>query len=297
METLQGIVDIHAHADPDTTARSLDAFELERMYRDRGFRGMVLMNHSDSTAGLAYLVRKQVPELETFGGMVLNHLIGGMTRHAVDHFVRMEGGYGRIIYMPTVNSEHEVRQNKNPAAPFVRVSTDGELLPEVLAMIDLIAEYDLVLSTGHSSPAEIILLTREAKKRGVRQVLVTNPLYWAISMSVEQMVEAAELGAYLEFIYYSVGRPDARVTMADYAQAIEAIGPSRCILSSCGGQAWLPIHTFAWSELLRGMRENGIAADDIDMMVRSNPARLLGLDRGAGGVNPIDAPAPSCCAG
>lgn len=66
--------------------------------------------------------------------------------------------------------------------------------------------------------------------------------------------------------------------MADYAEAIKTIGPSHCILSSCGGQAWLPIHTFAWSELLRGMRENAIAEEDIDMMARSNPARLLGLD-------------------
>ena len=134
MEMLQGIVDIHAHADPDRTARSLDVLELARMYRDRGVRGMVIMNHSDSTAGLAYLVRKQVPDLETFGGMVLNHLIGGMNQHAVDHFVRVEGGYGKIIYMPTVNSEHEVRQGKNPSAPFVPVSMDGKLLPEVLAM-------------------------------------------------------------------------------------------------------------------------------------------------------------------
>lgn len=278
MEALRGIIDIHAHADPDITARSLDVFELARMYRDRGFRGMVIMNHSDPTAGLAYLVRKQVPELETFGGIVLNHLIGGMNRHAVEHFVRMEGGLGKIVYMPTVGSEHEVRQGKDPSRPYVPVSRDGELLPEVLDMIDLIAARGLVLSTGHSSPAESISLIREAKKRGVRQVLVSNPMYWAIDMSVEQMVEAAELGAYLEFIYYSVGRPDAQVTMADYARAIEAIGPSRCILSSCGGQAWLPIHTYAWSELLRGMRENGIVEDDIDTMVRSNPGRLLGLD-------------------
>ena len=278
MESLQGIIDIHAHADPDKTPRSLDVLELARMYRDRGVRGVVLMNHFDQTAGLAYLVRKQVPGLEVFGGIVLNHLIGGMNPHAVEHFTRIEGGYGRIVYMPTVDSEHEIRQGRNPSAPFVRISKDGELLPEVLGMLDLIASYNLVLSTGHSSEAEIIMLTQEAKKRGVRQVLVTNPMYWAISMSIEQMKKAADLGAYIEFIYYSVGRSGAKVTLQDYAEAIKAIGPARCILSSCGGQAELPIHTFAWSELFRGMRENGIAEEDIDRMARSNPARLLGLD-------------------
>ena len=91
------------------------------------------------------------------------------------------------------------------------------------------------------------------------------------------MREAAELGAYIEFIYYSVGRPGAGVTLEDYARAIRAIGPEHCILSSCGGQAWLPIHTFAWTELFRGMRENGISEAEIDVMAKANPARLLGL--------------------
>ncbi|MFC1525709.1 DUF6282 family protein [Candidatus Latescibacterota bacterium] len=278
MESIEGVVDIHAHADPDSTPRSLDIFELARIYRDRGVRGMVIMNHYDHTAGLAYLVRKQVSGLEVFGGIVLNHLVGGMNQHAVEHFLRIDGGCGRIVYMPTVNSEHEIKQGRDPAAPFVRISERGQLLPEVLDMLDLVARRGLVLSTGHSSPEEIIALTREAKSRGVRQVLVTNPMYWAIGMSVEQMREAADLGAYIEFIYYSVGRPDATVTMGDYADAIRTIRPDRCILSSCGGQAWLPVHTFAWSELLKGMRENGIGDADVDLMARKNPAHLLGMD-------------------
>ena len=278
METLQGVIDIHAHAAPDKTGRSLDVLELAKLYKDRGIRGMVIMNHFDHTAGLAYLVRKQVSGLEVFSGIVLNHLIGGMNQHAVEHFIRIEGGGGKIVYMPTVNSEHEVRQGANPSAPFVRIAKDGKLLPEVLDMLDLVAGYDLVLSTGHSSPAEIIMLTQEAKKRGIAKILVTNPMYWAISMSVEQMKEAAGLGAYIEFIYFSVGRTDARVTMKDYADAIKTIGPEHCILSSCGGQAWMPVHTFAWSELFTGMRENGITEREIDVMARANPAHLLGLD-------------------
>ena len=277
MKTLKDVVDIHVHADPDRTPRSLDVLEVARLYRDRGARAVVLMNHFDQTAGLAYLIRKQVPDLEVFGGIVLNHLVGGMNPHAVEHFTRIQGEYGRIVYMPTVNSEHEIRQGGDSSAPYVPVSANGKLLPEVLDMLDLVASLGLVLSTGHSSPEEIIMLAQEAKERGVRQVLVTNPMYWAISMGAAQMKEAADLGAFIEFIYYDVGRPDASVTMEDYAEAIQIIGPASCILSSCGGQAWLPIHTYAWSELFRGMRENGITEADIDLMARANPSRLLGL--------------------
>ena len=135
----EGIIDIHAHADPDKTARSIDVFELARMYRDREFRGVLLMNHFDPTAGLAYLVQKYVPGIEVFGGIVLNRLVGGINPAAVEHFCRVEGGYGRIVYMPTLDAENEIRHSGS-SAPFVRISEDGRLLPEVLDMLDLVAE-------------------------------------------------------------------------------------------------------------------------------------------------------------
>ena len=107
-QSFQGIIDIHAHADPDRTRRSLDVIELARQYRDRGFRGVLLMNHHDSTAGQAYLVSKAVPGIEVYGGIVLNHLIGGLNRHAVKHFTLVEGGLGKVVYFPTTGSENEV---------------------------------------------------------------------------------------------------------------------------------------------------------------------------------------------
>ena len=277
MSTLQGVVDIHAHADPDRTGRPVDVLELAKLYSDRGVRAMVIMNHYDPTAGLAYLARKHAPSQEVFGGIVLNRLVGGINPLAVDHFVQVEGGAGRIVYMPTLDAENEVRQG-NSSRPFVRISKDGELLPEVQDMLSLIAEHGLVLSTGHSSPEEVLMLIREGKKRGVEKILAMNPIIPPISMSVDQMKEAADLGALIEFIYYSVGRPDAPVTMAQYADAIKTIGPERCILSSCGGQAWMPIHTFAWEDLFGGMREHGVKKEEIEQMAKVNPARLLGLN-------------------
>lgn len=276
MQTFEGIIDIHAHASPDKTGRSIDFLELTKLYRDRGFRGFLIMNHFDPTAGYAYIARKFAPEMEIFGGIVLNSLVGGINPTAVEHFIRVEGNYGKIVYMPTLDSENEVRGN--PSRPFVSVAKDGKLLPEVLDMIDLLAERDLAMSTGHTSPEEVLLLTEAARERGVDRVLVTNPTFPSVNMSVEQMQEAAAMGAYLEFIYYVIGMPGSKVTMRDYADAIKAIGPESCILSSCGGQDWMPIHTFAWSELLKGMSENGLTDAEIDLMSKTNPARLLGIE-------------------
>jgi hypothetical protein len=43
-----------------------------KLYRDRGFRGVLLMNHWDPAGGQAYLARKVAPGIEVWGGIVLN---------------------------------------------------------------------------------------------------------------------------------------------------------------------------------------------------------------------------------
>ena len=68
-QTLTGAIDIHAHSDPDGTPRSIDAIDLAKLAKRRGMRAIVLKNHYEPTASLAYIVRKEVPGIEVFGGM------------------------------------------------------------------------------------------------------------------------------------------------------------------------------------------------------------------------------------
>ena len=124
----------------------------------------------------------------------------------------------------------------------------------------------------------LALITQAAKEHGVERILATNPTYPAVGMTVEQMVETARLGAYIELIYYVIGMPETKWSLEGYAEVVKTVGAEHCILSSCGGQAWMPIHSFAWRELLAGMRENGVTQAEIDLMTKTNPAHLLGLD-------------------
>src|SRR5215217_9421283 len=41
---LVGAIDLHAHSDPDSYPRSADAFEIARLAKERGLRGVVLKN-------------------------------------------------------------------------------------------------------------------------------------------------------------------------------------------------------------------------------------------------------------
>src|ERR1700704_3874024 len=66
---LAGAIDIHVHSLPDSAERSVDGLEAAVMARAHGMRGLVLKNHYDPTGGLAYMVRKQVPGLDVFGGV------------------------------------------------------------------------------------------------------------------------------------------------------------------------------------------------------------------------------------
>ena len=106
---LRGAIDIHAHFGPDSYARQWDAFEIARLAQERGMRGIVFKNHWSESAGLAFLVRRYAaPQLEVFGSLSLNTPEGGINPEAVRYFAEVEGGFGKVVWMPTHDSEHEV---------------------------------------------------------------------------------------------------------------------------------------------------------------------------------------------
>jgi hypothetical protein len=273
---LAGVIDIHVHCAPDSTPRSIDAIDLARLAAQRGMRGLVLKNHYQPTASLAYIVRKEVPGIEIFGGVDLNLSVGGMNPFAVEHMAATTGGYGRFVWMSTFDSEAQVRYSKQ-ARPFVRVAQNGQLLPETRQVIAVIAKHNLVMATGHTSAEEALLLIREARAQGVKRMVVTHAILQPIHMSDAQMVEAAKMGAYIEFVYNGLIGSYKESTFQDYARAIRSVGVEHCILSSDMGQPGNPLHPDGLIALFDGLRKEGITQAEIDRMAKENPARVLGL--------------------
>jgi hypothetical protein len=274
---LRGAIDVHVHSAPDSRPRALDAIEAARLARDRGMRAIVLKNHYEWTSGLAYIVRKAVPGIEVFGGVDLNLPVGGLNPAAIDYMVQTTGGFGRIVWMPTFDAENQVRFDK-ASRPFVSVSRNGALLPAAKEVLARIAKHNLVLATGHSSPAEGLMLLREARAQGVRRMIVTHAMNTPVEMTVAQMQEAAKLGAFIEFVGGSPAGPDAAVRFGRFASAIRAIGPASCILSSDLGQQGNALPADGFGAFLMAMRGRGFSDADIDRMAKRNPATLLGLE-------------------
>ena len=273
---LVGAIDIHVHSLPDDRPRSIDAIDVAKLASSRGMRAIVLKNHYESTAGLVYLVRKVVPGMEVFGGIDLNLTVGGINPAAVEHMTRVTGGWGRFVWMPTFDAENQVRYSKENR-PFVSVSRNGELLPAVKQVIALIAKHGLVLATGHSAPAEGLMLLREGRRQGVQHMVVTHAMNAPVLMDVPQMQEAAKLGAFIEFVGGSLAAPDAGARIDRFADAIRKIGPEFCILSSDLGQMGNALPPDGFGAFLVALRAKGFTEQEVDRMSKQNPARLLGL--------------------
>jgi hypothetical protein len=276
MKPMDGVIDIHVHTAPDSVPRSIDAIDLAKLAASRGMRAIVLKNHFEPTASVAYLVQKVVPEIQVFGGIDLNLSVGGMNPGAVEKMALTTGHLGKLVWMATYDTRAQVMAS-GEHRPFVAVSQDGQLLPETKAVIATIVRYDLVMATGHNSPEDDLLLLREGKAEGVKQMVVTHAMLAPTSMTIPQMREAAKIGAYIEFVYNGLIGKSKQFDFADYAKAIRAVGAEHCILSSDMGQVGNPLHPDGLVMLFDGLKKQGITQGQIDQMSKVNPARLLGL--------------------
>jgi hypothetical protein len=274
---LRGTIDIHVHSDPDNVPRSVDGLEAAALARSNGMRGIVLKNHYDPTAGLAFLARRRAPGLEVFGGIDLNLAVGGMNAAAVEHMTQVAGGWGRFVWMSTFDAENQVRfAGKN--RPFVSVSRDGALLPETKAVISVIARHRLVLATGHVSSQEALMLLLEGGRQGVEHMVVTHAMNPPIAMNIEQMQTAARAGAFIEFAGGSLRGAEAASRIDRYADAIRRLGSQFCILSSDLGQKGNALPPDGYAAFLLALRARGFSPADLDRMSKQNPAQLIGLE-------------------
>jgi hypothetical protein len=273
---LEGVIDIHAHSAPDSVPRSIDALDLAKLAQSRGMRAIVLKNHYEPTADVAYLVHKMVPEIQVFGGIDLNLSVGGMNPEAVEKMALTTGHLGKIVWMATFDTRAQVMKSKQQR-PYVAVARNGELLPETKAVIAMIKKYDLVMATGHNSGEEDLMLIREARKQGVAQIVVTHAMLSPIDMTIAQMKEAAGMGAYVEFVYNGLIGSAKEFDFQDYAKAIREVGVEHCILSSDMGQVGNPLHPDGLQLFFDGLQKQGFTHNEIDEMSKANPARLLGL--------------------
>jgi hypothetical protein len=271
---LDGIIDMHAHVGPATQlsiSRTLDAIEAAQLAQRHGMRALVFKQHYLETASWAYLVSRMVPDIKLFGGIALNRSVGGLNPNAVEQVATFAGGFGRIVFMPTFESEHY-----NPNSPIaVPISKNGQLLPAVYEVLKVVAKYDMALSTGHSSPQESLMLIKAAKAAGVNRIFVQHPIMPRVGMSLEMQKEAAKMGALLEYVLGEAMGQD----FDHWVDGIKAVGPENVVIGSDLGQWGRALPTDGYKLTIPRLLKAGLTRAQIDRMMKTNPARVIGLEK------------------
>lgn len=273
---LKGAIDLHIYTEPDSIARSIDALEAAKLARDHGMRAIALKHHYDETAGLAYLARKQYPGVEVFGGVAMNLTVGGLNPRAVEYMTQITGGFGRFVFMPTNDSEAQVKYSKQ-SRPFVKVSENGELVAEAKAVIAAVAKHDLILGSGNISAEETLMVFREGQRQGIKRMIATHGTAAPTFLTIEQAREAAKLGAFIEIVGGNLAGKDAQMKIDRFAEQIRGIGPASVIMASDLGQKANALPPEGFAVFIDAMRKKGFSDQELDVMTRKNPATLLGL--------------------
>jgi hypothetical protein len=278
------------HAGPDTASRSVNDFELAQKAKELGMRGVVTKNHEFITNDRAYLVRQIIPGIEVFGGITLNESVGGINPEAVDLMIKFTGGCGKIVWLPTHGSaNHKSFFAKKADAGGIRViDASGSVVPELRKVLKLIAKADIIFATGHVSGKEILASVKAAKQEGVRKVLVTHAMQSPGELSIDDLKRCVEAGAFIEHCYltYLMGPQAAlgwmkgwkHIPIEEFAKAIKEVGAENCVIATDLGQYMNPIPADGMKEFILALMSKGITQEQINLMAKKNPARLLGLE-------------------
>jgi hypothetical protein len=282
---IEGLIDFHTHCAPDAFGRAVDDDESAQAYLVRKAEAVVLKNHVALTADRAWLVRKHVPGINAFGGVSLNGPAGGINPEAVQWMWRMQGGYGRVVWLPTFDADNHVKHFKDAPEGIKVVGPEGKALPAVREVAKICAQQKLVLCTGHASPTEALAIIEAARDAGCDRIVVTHAEFEVVNMTVEQMKKAAAMGAKLEIDALGVLMgPNAHlpfmrhwrnVSYKESASHIKEIGAQHFVLGTDLGQTGNPSQPDGYQMMVAGLMAEGITKDQIKTMGREVPGKLL----------------------
>jgi Family of unknown function (DUF6282) len=291
-QLLIGAIDLHCHSGPSVMPRSLDHIEALHEAAGAGFRAMLIKDHYYSATPVTELLNKQYGHLGVtlLSGVPLNNALGGFNIYAVDHGIKLGA---RLVWMPTFAAKNHIDANARSKGfphttkplldpePLSVLDANSRLIDAVKPILDAVAEHDVVLSAGHLHISEIYPLFEEAKKRGVKRLLVNHPTF-LIGCSLDDIRTLVAMGAYIEhsfcmFIEMRRGKapmcPPAELDALIKAGTIE-----RTILASDLGQAGNDRPVAGFRNIVGTCIDLGFGDAQIRRMISGNAAELIGLD-------------------
>jgi hypothetical protein len=275
-------IDMHMHPGPSAGPCRFDAIEAAQQAQQAGMKAIVLKSHS-YTAAVATIVSQLVPGIKVIGSLCLNYEVGGLNYHAVQN----AAGLGaKVVWMPTFSAANSINKMRELGLPLEGEGISlldkmGNLVPEMERILSIIKDNDMVLATGHISPQETFALLKTAKKAGIVKMVVTHPTdieFGENHFTINDLKELAAIGAFIEFTLIGILPNEFCHDPAEIAQTIKTIGPEHCIVSTDLGQPQNPLPVEGMRLFIATLLHHGITQKEVEMMIKSNPAKLLDLD-------------------
>lgn len=285
-ELLKGVSDIHLHAAPDSKARLGDELEFARAARDAGYKSMLFKSNDFSCHDRAYLIRQALPGFEVFGSLCMNRVHGDkVNAFAAEKAVNTTGNLCRCIWMPTQDAVYQNLRYRGKKEGIPVLDDRGNVLPEVVRVMEICAEADIIFATGHSSPEESIALAEKVRETGARKCVVTHANSGIWKMTRDQIMRCVDLGAWIEYSCITnfwgpgTGLPDFERMSGREFSDFARIAPERSVITTDLGQTGMPHPVAGMRRCILALLENGLPQKQIDRMIRSNPATLVGLPK------------------
>lgn len=269
---IEGAIDMHVHGSPDVTPRKLSDIGVAKQAKQAHLAGVLLKCHYGSTAARAQLAAESVPGIAVYGGVVLNRFVGGINPAAVETELALGA---KEVWMPTISSVNHLQFARQPLKAAVSVTDEqGRLLPAVYEVLELVGKAGVILGTGHLTPEESYKVIAAAQEKGIRKILVTHPEWEVTAMPLAMQRELAQRGVYFERCFYACNSQQ-HLPVEELVGQVKSIGPSSTVLSSDFGQVFNEEPVVGFRRLIRVMLENGVTPEEVAVMVKDNPRRLL----------------------
>ena len=283
--SMKGVIDMHVHSNPDIRKRAYDDIELMEAGIRVGARAIVIKTHQGTTQDRAYLcnrynkiVHGDTNNFTMIGSITLNKQVGGINPNAVDSALQLGA---KVVWLPTQSAKNHLAKNKKNIVDCVEVVRDGKIVEELHSVFQLIKDHNAVLGTAHISPEESFIVVEEARKAGLKNIVVTHPEWWVVDMSLEDQVRMVkDYDVILEHCFaQNMGGGKYMSNMELNLEAIKACGYKNVMVDTDGGQTENPHWEIALQQYMQYLVDHGLKEEEVYYMTRTIPMNLLGLDK------------------
>jgi hypothetical protein len=209
-----------------------------------------------------------VPGIRVWGGIVLNRAVGGFDPAVVETAL----AYGAAeVWMPTHDAANHIRFYGTGRGGLALQDDRGRLPDAVHELLQLIAQHEAILGTGHLSVEEIRLLVRIACEHGVRRILVTHPEAPFVNMSVAAQCELGALGCRFERTWvFTTPALGSAVSPARLLHDIRSVGIRSTVLATDMGQIGNPTPVEGFRAYVQACLAAGFSEAEVRFMGREN---------------------------